>query len=449
MVGPDVDPNRDHRRQLGVELGRARAASDEVFARLAPRAFFERPVAERHRLLFYLGHLEAFDFNTLRGLLELPSVEPALDELFARGIDPVDGSGLPTDQPADWPAVDEIRAYGRRCRERIDAALARDEAWQRPYLLDGAAVAAIIEHRLMHIETLAYLLHQLPLSCFAPSRTPGPTARSSAVGAPPRRAVAIPAGIATLGADASAEGFVWCNEKGAHDVAVPAFAVDQFPVTHGDFLAFVLAGGYHEPALWRDDDWAWRQAADLHHPHFWRRRHDGGWLLRTLAGEVPLPLDHPVHVSHAEAAAYARWRGGRLPTEAEWHRAAYGDPGHDGTPRAYPWGDAPPAPHLGNFDLVHDDTTPVTAHPAGASAWGVHDLLGNGWEWTSTPFAPFAAFEPYPFYRGYSADFFDGKHYVLKGGSARTAARLLRRSFRNWFQPHYPYVYATFRLVEE
>jgi ergothioneine biosynthesis protein EgtB len=439
MVRADVDPNRDHRRQLGAELGRARAISDEVFSRLAPRAFYERPVNERHRLVFYVGHLEAFDANTLRSLTDLPG-EPALDDLFARGIDPVGGAGLPTDQPEDWPTVAEVRAYGQRCRDRVDAAIERT---------DPAAVAAVIEHRLMHVETLAYLLHQLPLGSLAPTglapgRTAGP--RSAAVGAPPRRSVAIPAGTATLG---GRRGFVWCNEKDEHEVAVPAFAMDQFPVTHGDFLAFVLAGGYHEPALWGADDWAWREAAGLQHPTFWRRHHDGSWWLRTLTAEVPLPLDHPVHASLAEARAYARWRGGRLPTEAEWHRAAYGAPGTAGTPRAYPWGDAPPAPHLGNFDLVRDDTTPVTAHPAGASGFGVHDLLGNGWEWTSTPFAPFAGFAPYPFYPGYSADFFDGQHFVLKGGSARTAARLLRRSFRNWFQPHYPYVYATFRLVEE
>jgi len=85
--------------------------------------------------------------------------------------------------------------------------------------------------------------------------------------------------------------------------------------------------------------------------------------------------------------------------------------------------------------------------PSETSAFGIANLLGNGWEWTSTVFAPFPGFEPFPFYPGYSANFFDGKHYVAKGGSARTAARLLRRSFRNWFQAHYPYVYAGFRCV--
>jgi iron(II)-dependent oxidoreductase len=300
----------------------------------------------------------------------------------------------------------------------------------------------MIEHRWMHVETLAYLAHQLPLGLIA--RPPAQAPRIA--DAPPPRAhrVEIPAGRATLGAAAGA-GFAWDNERGAHVVDVGAFAIDAYPVTQRDWLAFVDDGGYANRALWSDDDWAWRVADDVQAPRAWRRR-DGAWLVRGFTDERALPLDAPVHVSHAEASAYARWKRARLPTEAEWQRAAYST--RDGTERAYPWGDAAPDATRGNFDLVRDDPTPVTAHPAGASAWGVHDLLGNGWEWTSTPFAPLPGFAASSFYPGYSADFFDGRHYVLKGGSARTAARLLRRSFRNWFQPHYPHVYATLRLVE-
>ena len=166
-----------------------------------------------------------------------------------------------------------------------------------------------------------------------------------------------------------------------------------------------------------------------------------------MFGTIPLPLSWPVYVSHAEASAFARWAGRKLPTEAQWHRAAYGAP--DGTERAYPWGEAPPEEAHGNFHHQRWDAAPVDAHPAGASAFGVFDLLGNGWEWTSTAFGPLPGFEPFSFYPGYSANFFDGKHFVMKGGSPRTDACMLRRSFRNWFQPHYPYVYATFRCVEE
>jgi formylglycine-generating enzyme required for sulfatase activity len=156
-------------------------------------------------------------------------------------------------------------------------------------------------------------------------------------------------------------------------------------------------------------------------------------------------LDWPVYVSQAEAAACARWAGKSLPTEAEWQRAAYGT--LDGETISYPWGNEPADSGRGNFNFYGWDPVPVNSFPEGQSAFGVHDLLGNGWEWTSTVFGPFPGFEPFPFYRGYSADFFDGKHFVMKGGSARTAACMLRPAFRNWFQAHYQYAYAGFRCV--
>ena len=166
-----------------------------------------------------------------------------------------------------------------------------------------------------------------------------------------------------------------------------------------------------------------------------------------MFGTILLPLSWPVYVSHAEASAYACWAGKQLPTEAEWHRAAYSSPG--GTESSYPWGNSPPDRTHGNFHFESWDAAAVDAHPAGASAFGVFDLLGNGWEWTRTQFAPFPGFRAFSFYPGYSANFFDGKHFVLKGGSPQTDRCMLRRPFRNWFQPHYTYVYATFRCVEE
>jgi formylglycine-generating enzyme required for sulfatase activity len=166
-----------------------------------------------------------------------------------------------------------------------------------------------------------------------------------------------------------------------------------------------------------------------------------------MFGTMPLPASWPVYVSHAEASAFARWAGKKLPTEAQWHRAAYASA--DERERMYPWGDEPPEGQRGNFDGQRWDASPVDSHTAGASAFGVVDLLGNGWEWTSTVFGALPGFKAFPFYPGYSADFFDGRHFVMKGGSPRTGACMLRRSFRNWFQPHYPYAYATFRCVEE
>ena len=140
-------------------------------------------------------------------------------------------------------------------------------------------------------------------------------------------------------------------------------------------------------------------------------------------------------------------KGARLPTEAEYHRAAFGDAGR--ARGRFPWGAAVPSPDARELRLP-----PLGAHAGrdrireGASGWGVQDLIGDGWEWTDTPFAGLPGFEAYiPGYPGYSADFFDGKHYVLKGASWATADDLVRPSFRNWFQAHYPYVFAKFRCV--
>jgi len=258
------------------------------------------------------------------------------------------------------------------------------------------------------------------------------------------RSIEIPAGAATLGLSHADEVFGWDNEYEAHTTQVPEFAIDQYKVSNWQYLDFIAAGGYETRSFWSDDDWAWKSKAGISHPVFWKRA-AAYWLYRTMFEEIPLPMDWPVYVSHAEAAAYARWAGKSLPTEEQWHRAAFGTP--NGMERLYPWGSQLPDASLGNFDFNRWNPAPVNAFPRGRSAFGVDGILGNGWEWTSTVFAPFPGFEPFPFYRGYSADFFDGKHFVVKGASARTAACMLRPTFRNWFQPHYQYVYAGFRCA--
>jgi formylglycine-generating enzyme required for sulfatase activity len=247
-----------------------------------------------------------------------------------------------------------------------------------------------------------------------------------------------------LGADPDAIPFGWDNEFGEARVHVDAFEIDAHSVTNRDFLQFLDSGGYRARDLWSDAGWAWREAEGLEHPRFWVRE-GTRWYWRGMFENIPLPGGWPVYVSYEEADAFARWRGRRLPTEAEYHRAAFGTP--SGDERTFPWGDAPPDGTRGNFDFRAWEPVPAGSRPAGASAWGVHDLIGNGWEWTSTIFAPFAGFEPMTSYPEYSADFFDGQHVVMKGASPATASELVRRSFRNWFRPNYPYVYAKFRTV--
>ena len=394
----------------------ARAESDRLFAIVSPGALYERPIADRHRIVFYLGHLEAFEGNLLRETVGgLPSFHPEFDRLFAFGIDPV-GTALPSDLPEDWPTLEEIRDYNQRLRDQIDASA----------ITDGHILNVAIEHRLMHCETLAYMLHRLPLELKLRPATNG--LLNPAVTLIPA-VIEIPAGSAALGLASSSGIFGWDNEFEAQSVVVTAFAIDKYKVTNAQYAEFMQAGGYENREWWTSTDWDWKSANNVTHPAFWRRSGDA-WRYRAMFDEIPLPPDWPAYVSHAEASAYARWTGRKLPTEAQWQRAAQG---------------AQPA---GNADFKSWDPTSVSAFPATSSDFGAVEMIGNGWEWTSTIFAPFAGFEPFPFYPGYSANFFDGKHYVMKGGSPRTAACMLRPSFRNWFQPHYPYVYAGFRCVD-
>jgi ergothioneine biosynthesis protein EgtB len=430
-------------RELVHSLVEARAMTDELFRLVRPEALYDRPIPERHRIVFYVGHLEAFDWNLIgRNTLGYDSFHKEFDELFAFGIDPV-GGGLPTDQPSDWPREAEVEGYVKRARQALDTALEKisfsDPAL--PLLRDGYALHAALEHRLMHAETFAYMLHQLPHQSKIPQPQVSPPAARPALS----QMVNIPAGAATLGMSRTeTEIFGWDNEFETQQVNVPEFAIDVYNVTNGQFLEFLRAGGYQDRSLWTDSAWEWKTQQGVEHPLFWIPRGDQ-WFYRGMFKGIPLPLDWPVYVSHAEASAYARWRGKKLPTEAQFHRAALGTP--DGTEQDYPWGNSFPNHGLGNFHFQRWDPAPVGAYPAGDSAFGVADMLGNGWEWTSTVFAPLPGFKPFPFYPGYSANFFDGKHFVMKGASPRTAAAFLRRSFRNWFQPHYPYVYATFRCV--
>lgn len=406
------------RDRLLARLKEARNETGRLFDILRPEALYDRPIAERHRIVFYIGHLEAFDWNLLHErAISVRSFNPGFDRLFAFGIDPV-GGGLPTDQPEDWPSLEEVHNYNRRVRRLIDTELENASFAAATCQLLNVA----IEHRLMHAETLAYMFHQLPPDRKIPPSSERPL--SLLTGFAPDM-IEIPAGRAGLGQLRSE--FGWDNEYAFHEVEIPAFSIDKYKVTNGDFLEFIVNSGYERPEFWGESGWAWVRGQKISHPALWISTNDG-WQYRTMFDEVPLPLDWPVYTSHAEASAYARWAGKALPTEEQWQRAAQ---------------DARP----GNANFENWNPVPVNAASETGSAFGVAGMAGNGWEWTSSLFAPFEGFRPFSFYPGYSANFFDGKHYVMKGGSPRTAACMLRPSFRNWFQPHYPYIYAGFRCV--
>jgi iron(II)-dependent oxidoreductase len=415
---------RIDREALANWYKRNRRRSARIFALIARSAYYERPIPLRHPFAFYEGHLPAFSFLVLneRALGESP-IDQRLEKLFERGIDPASLDDAGRHVRTDWPSKAEIETFGAACDARVLEALATAKLVNPdvPRLVRAQSAYTILEHEPMHHETLVYIIHQLDAS------EKRPVFQQHRDGKPPANDfVPITAGAATLGARSDEAAFGWDNEFEEQRFDVAPFGIARFPVTNADYLEFVKAGG---PA-----------------PPFWIER-EGAFRLRTVFEEIDLPRSWPVYVRHTDARAYADWKGARLPSEAEFHRAAFGTP-HDGE-RDFPWGGDAPAARYGNFGFERYDPEPVDAHPSGASAWGIHDLIGNGWEWTSTVFAPFPGFAPMASYPQYSADFFDGKHYVMKGASPVTATELIRRSFRNWFFEDYPYMYAKFRLAAD
>lgn len=413
------------------------ARTDALFDRIAPAGLQHRPIALRHPLLFYLGHLPAFAWNQIgAGVLGRGPVHARFDTLFERGIDPADAAAAAASSMTGWPARDEILAYRDQVRSAVLGCLPalRDLAERRGDVLAerGRVVHLVVEHEQMHHETLLYMLQEAPSGVFDPPVDIASLPGGDGASPEPRH---VPAGAAVLGARFSELDFGWDNEFERVELDVPAFTIDSVPVRNRDWRDFLAALAPRG------------RRADALIPASWLRE-SGAWLVKTVLGPVPFEAaaGWPVQVSGQQARVYCDWRGGRLATEPELHRAARGD-----AALPHPWGHAPPARAHGNIDgmaLGQWAPVPVGSHPAGRSPYGVDELVGNGWEWTSTPFAPLPGFHAYArTYPGYSSDFFDGDHDVVFGASWATHAQLVRPSFRNWYRRSYPYVFSSFRVV--
>ncbi|WP_304111659.1 ergothioneine biosynthesis protein EgtB [Mycolicibacterium bacteremicum] len=355
-----------------------------------------------------------------------PAVERLYDAFVHTRASRVD---LPLLPPTD------ARAYCREVRNRTLDVLERSTEFF-PFGL-------VISHENQHDETM---LQALNLRSGPPILSTGsalPAGRDGVAGT----SVLVPAGPFTLGVDASDEPFALDNERPAHTVDVGAFRIGRVPVTNAEWQVFIDDGGYRTPRWWSDRGWAHREQAGLIAPEFWNA--DGS---RTRFGHrETIPGDEPVqHITYFEAQAYAAWAGARLPTEVEWEKACAWDPA-TGTRRRYPWGAAEPTGERANLGGAALRPAPVGAYPDGASAYGVEQMLGDVWEWTSSPLRPWPGFTPM-IYDRYTVPFFEtdpptGDYRVLRGGAWAVAGDILRPSFRNWDHPIRRQIFSGVRLA--
>jgi iron(II)-dependent oxidoreductase len=335
----------------------------------------------------------------------------------------------------------EARAYIATVRGHVLDLLDRVDLDPAVALLDGAFVyGMVVQHEHQHDETMLATLQLMRGDGYRPDAPPPPAGTHVAA-----TEVRVDGGPFTMGT--GSEPWAYDNERPSLTVDVAPFFIDSTPVTNRAYAEFIDDGGYTDARWWTDAGWTWRQEARLEHPDFWRREGPGSWSRVRFGFVEDLPADEPVqHVCWYEADAFARWTGKRLPTEAEWEKAASWTPG--GTKRRFPWGDGAPTAGHANLDQRHFRPAPVGAYPAGISPWGCHQMVGDVWEWTSSDFLPHPGFVPFP-YREYSEVFWGSDYKVLRGGSWATHPSAIRTTFRNWDYPIRRQIFSGFRCARD
>ena len=311
-----------------------------------------------------------------------------------------------------------------------------------PLLKDGFVYNMIIQHECQHNETMLQTLQLMKGDGYKPEAQ----VELPIGGAAGEEMVPIPGGPFVMGTDDRA----WAldNERGAHVVDLPGFLIDKTPVTNSAFAQFVEDGGYEKPEFWDSAGWEYIKREGISAPKHWCNDGSHNWCTQRFDVDEPVNPDAPVmHISWYEADAYARWAGKRLPTEAEWEKAASWDPATE-TKRLYPWGDEPPTQELANLDQLSFRPAEVGAYPKGASAYEVLGLIGDVWEWTATDFCAYPGFEAFP-YKEYSEIFFGPDYKVLRGGSWATRPAAMRNTFRNWDFPIRRQLFCGFRCARD
>lgn len=455
-----MEPNPQSRLYLVRALQEARARTLELVADLSDEQMIGPRLDIVNPLRWELGHVAYFqEFWILRRLRNEPPIRPDSDALY-------DSARIAHDTRWDLPLPSkaETLAYLDQVMERIACeprpgppfANAAADGFDEAYFMRLGLL-----HEYMHAEAITYTRQTLgwppPRISIADRAARGRETRTavdnlSQSGAATSEAVQgdveIPGGTFLLGS-APGRDFVFDNEQWAHPVTLTPFRISRTTVSNAEFAAFVEDHGYERTEWWTPEGWRWRTEAGARHPVYWSRQTGGRWLRRNFDEWVPLESRLPaLHVNWYEADAYCRWAGRRLPAEAEWEMAASIESapnGHAGVlpKRQYPWGDQAPAPERANLDWQPMSCVDVDALPAGDSAYGCRQMIGNVWEWTATDFGPYPGFSPGP-YKEYSAPWF-GNHKVLRGGCWTTRSGLIRNNYRNFYQPHRRDVWAGFR----
>jgi iron(II)-dependent oxidoreductase len=372
----------------------------------------------------------------LRGVGGREPMHPEIDPLYDAFEHPrTERPTLPLLPPG------EARSYASDVRGRVLDLLERVSFTAGPLVNRGFVFGMIAQHEQQHDETML-ATHQLRRGHPVLAAPPPPPVPADVIRLPAE--VLVPGGPFTMGT--STEPWALDNERPAHVVHTPPFYLDTAPVTNAAYAGFIADGGYDDARLWSPAGWEHRQHAGLTAPLFWQRDGAGQWLRRRFGITEPVPPAEPVmHVCWYEADAYARWAGRRLPTEAEWEKAARYDP-ITGRSRRYPWGDAEPTPVRANLGQQHLQPAPAGCYPDGAAPSGARQLIGDVWEWTASDFLPYPGFVAYP-YKEYSEVFFGSDYKVLRGGAFSADPVVCRGTFRNWDYPIRRQIFAGFRTA--
>ena len=435
-----TDPEQK-RREIREDFLSAWSRFESLFELLKDETvFYRKSEPTRHPMIFYFGHTAAFFINkfVLANVIS-ERVNPAFESLFAIGVDEMAWDDL-DEARYQWPAVSEVRAY----RDEVKAVVLRQIEilpLQLPIRQESPwwVILMGIEHERIHIETSSVLHRQMPLDYIRPSAqlryctSDGP--------APENGMVAVEGAMVRLGKSEEDPYYGWDNEYGTASVEVKDFRASGMLVTHADYLAFVEAGGYDNEIYWDEEGAAFLKRSGAKHPPFWVPSPEGGYRLRLLDREIDLPMNWPVEVNCLEAEAFCRFKSEnegksyRLPTEAEWVRMAESCTAIKGEV----FDD-----EAANINFRHfASSVPVDTFLQGT----LYDVVGNVWQWTSTPIDGFDGFKPHPAYDDFSLPTFDGRHNLIKGASwASTGNEILRHS-RYAFRRHF-YQHAGFRYVE-